>query len=120
MEKDVVEAIETTAPRNNEGKEDNIFPVELVDKVERFYNRYRDGNPVTIRYQYLYNNNKSQSGSLFYLRERTNLLSQHQHHGRNGSANKKRYIYKVVKQSPATATTKKTKGTKRKSEQQQQ
>ena len=38
--------------------------------------------------------------------------------GRNVSANEKRSIYKVVKRSPGT--TKETKGTKRKSEQQQQ
>ena len=40
--------------------------------------------------------------------------------GRKVSANEKRIIYKAVKRSPATATTttKKTKATKRKSEQQ--
>ena len=50
MERDVIDAIETTTPTNNERNEDNIFPVELVDEVERFQDGYRDGEPVTIRY----------------------------------------------------------------------
>ena len=50
MEKDVVKTIKTAASTNNEGIEDNIFSVELVDEEERFQDRYRDREPVTIRF----------------------------------------------------------------------
>ena len=43
MEKDIVEAIETSASTNNEGKEDNIIPVEHVDEDERFQDGYGGG-----------------------------------------------------------------------------
>ena len=68
MEKDIVKAIETASPANNEENKDYIISVKLVDEEERFQDGYRDGESVTI--QYRYNNNKSQSGSLFFLRER--------------------------------------------------
>ena len=48
MEKDTVEAIETTAPTNNKGNEDDIFPVEPVDEEERFEDGFGDNGPVTI------------------------------------------------------------------------
>ena len=66
MEKDIVEAIETAAPTNNKGNEDNIFPVEHVDEEERI----QDGDGESATIQYRYNNNKSQSGYSFFLRER--------------------------------------------------
>ena len=57
-EKDVVEAVETAAPTDNEGKEEDSIPVELVDKEERFHAGCGDGGPRfrTYRYQYRYNN----------------------------------------------------------------
>ena len=42
-EKDVVEAIETAVPTNNEGNEDYVVPVELADENERFQDGYGDG-----------------------------------------------------------------------------
>ena len=42
MEKDVVEAIETSAPMINEGNEDVIVPVDIVVEEERF----KDGDGV--------------------------------------------------------------------------
>ena len=53
MENDIVEAIETAISTNNEGKEEDSIPVELVDKEKRFQNGYRDREPVTIRFQYI-------------------------------------------------------------------
>ena len=41
----VFEAIETTASTNNDGNEDLIVPVELVDEEERFQDGYRDEGP---------------------------------------------------------------------------
>ena len=37
MENNISEPIETAAPTNNEGKEEDSIPVELVDKEERFH-----------------------------------------------------------------------------------
>ena len=48
MGKDVIKAIETAAPANNEGNKENIIPVELVDEEERFQDGYGDGESVTI------------------------------------------------------------------------
>ena len=59
MEKDVVEAIETAAPASNEGKEDYIVPIELVDEEERFQDGYRDGESVIIQFQMKYKYNKN-------------------------------------------------------------
>ena len=60
MEKDTVEAIETTAPTNNKGNEDDIFPVEPVDEEERFEDGFGDDGPVTIRFRMKYKYNKNQ------------------------------------------------------------
>ena len=71
MENDIVKAIETAVSTNNEEKEEDSIPVELVDEEERFQDGYGDGESVTIRYRYNNNNNnKSRSGSSFFLRER--------------------------------------------------
>ena len=48
--KHVFEAIETAASTNNDGNEDLIVRVELVDEEERFQDGYGDGEPVTIRF----------------------------------------------------------------------
>ena len=74
MEKDIVKAIETAAPTSNKRNEDDIVPVEVVDEEERIQDGYGDGESATIRYRY---NNKSQSGYLFFLREKTSPLSRH-------------------------------------------
>ena len=70
MEKDVAEAIETTAPTNNEKNKDLCVAVELNTGE----GGDPDKRPVIIRFRYIsipwYNNNKNQSGSLFYLRKR--------------------------------------------------
>ena len=72
MEKDVVEAIETSAPMINEGNEDVIVPVDIVVEEERF----KDGDGVerngttTSDNPINNNNNKSRSGFSFLLRER--------------------------------------------------
>ena len=60
MENDVADAIETAASTNNEGKEEDSIPVELVDEVERFENGLGDDGPVTIRFwmKYKYNKNR--------------------------------------------------------------
>ena len=50
MESNISELIETTAPTDNEEKEEDIIPVEPVDEEERFKDGYRDGEPVTIRF----------------------------------------------------------------------
>ena len=50
MENNIAEAIETVASTNNEGKEEDNIPVELIDKEERFQDGYGDGEPVTIRF----------------------------------------------------------------------
>ena len=42
MENDITELIETATPTNNEGKEENSIPVELVDEEERFQDGYGD------------------------------------------------------------------------------
>ena len=42
MEKDIVKAIETARPTNNEDNEDDIVPVELIDEEERFQYKYRE------------------------------------------------------------------------------
>ena len=45
MENDVADAIETAASTNNEGKEADSIPVELVDEEERFQDGYGDEGP---------------------------------------------------------------------------
>ena len=47
-ENGVADAIETAASTNNEGKEEDSIPVELVDEEERFEDGFEDGEPVTI------------------------------------------------------------------------
>ena len=37
MENDIAEAIEPVASTNNEAKEEDSIPVELVDKEEKFH-----------------------------------------------------------------------------------
>ena len=48
MENDISELIETAALTNNEGKEVDSIPVELVDEEERFQDGYGDREPLTI------------------------------------------------------------------------
>ena len=48
MENDIVKPIETAVSTNNEGKEEDSIPVELVDKKERFQDGYGDRESVTI------------------------------------------------------------------------
>ena len=50
MENDVADVIEIAASTNNEGKEEDNIPVELVDEEERFHAGCRDGEPVIIRF----------------------------------------------------------------------
>ena len=58
MENDVADAIETATSTNNEGKEEDSIPVELIDKVERFKDGFGDRGPRirAYRYRYRYNN----------------------------------------------------------------
>ena len=57
-ENGVADAIETAASTNNEGKEEDSIPVELVDKEERFHAGCGDEGTRfrTYRYRYRYNN----------------------------------------------------------------
>ena len=55
----VFKAIEIEASTNNDGNEDLIVPVELVDEEERFQDGYGDGEPVTIRFRMKYKYNKN-------------------------------------------------------------
>ena len=48
MEKDVVEALDTAASTNNEGKEEDSIPVELVDEEERFRRRRTPISNISI------------------------------------------------------------------------
>ena len=59
MENDISESIETAAPTNNEGYEEDSIPVELVDEEERFQDGYRDRELVTIHFQMKYKYNKN-------------------------------------------------------------
>ena len=54
MESDISELIETAAPTNNEEEEEDIIPVELIDKEERFEDGFKEDTPVTMRFQILY------------------------------------------------------------------
>ena len=50
MENDVADAIETAASTNNEGKEEDSIPVELVDEMKRFKDGYGDKGPQFQNY----------------------------------------------------------------------
>ena len=110
MEKDVVEAIETATRTNDKQNKDLCIAVELDDT-----GGVGDGDegPVIIRFRtdrYRYRQQQQKLKRVFVLpkRKKTSPLSRHDHCGKNGSENGKRSIYKAVKRSPATATTKKT------------
>ena len=60
MENDIDKAIETATSTNNEGNEEDIIPVELIDEEERFQDGYGDGElVVTIRFRMKYKYNKN-------------------------------------------------------------
>ena len=115
--------IETAAPTINEGNEYLIVLLILMLKrkgwkMETEWNG-TERRPVTIRSIPVQQQQKPKR--VFVLpRERRPAHLICINRGTNVSVNEKRSIYKAVKRSPATATTKKTKGTKRKSEQQKQ
>ena len=50
----ISELIETATPTNNEEKEEDIIPVELVDEVDRFEDEFGEDEAVTIRFRILY------------------------------------------------------------------
>ena len=51
MENDIDKAIETATSTNNEGNEEDIIPVELIDKEERFEDGYGNGEPSIIDFE---------------------------------------------------------------------
>ena len=59
MENNIAEVIETAASTNNEGNGEDSIPVKLVDKEERFQDRYGVGEPVTIQFRMKYKYNKN-------------------------------------------------------------